>query len=302
MKNKIELRLTDFIKNIRNKPGLYKFLKCSGCAFIFRHLGAIYYFLRFGKKKKIIIDGTPFTFAILDDTTRNFFHDPYWFGKLYEKDFTHHFIKSLENCKCFIDVGSNFGFFSIIAGKILDKQKGVVHAIEIDSDNINRMKSSVRLNHLDNITIHHKAVGDSSRLVDYFCRGSSTNTLKLANDKGLYRKRSIPMVSLDDLVEENKLKPDIIKIDIEGAEYLALLGMTKILNLNNIKIYCEVHLHKGDGSLSAFGHSINDVLKLLKKHGFTIEQIGHRQNCKITQQVVHDAKDIAESVMLYAHH
>ncbi|MFH1875592.1 MAG: FkbM family methyltransferase [Candidatus Omnitrophota bacterium] len=286
---------------VKERPRLYIFLKITGLLYIHRYLRDFYHLLRYGRKKEIIINGMSFMFPIMDNATRNFFFDPCWLGEIWEKDVVHHFIKNLEGCSCFIDIGAHVGFYSLIAAKIIAPRGGVVHAVEMDLDNITRLKSAIRLNNLNNITVHHAAIGDHQGEVEYSCCGAECNTLNIGSDKRVYTKRSVQMITLDNLVATERLNPDIIKIDVEGAEYLVLLGMRKALRLNNLKIYCEAHLHQDRGSLSSFGHSPKDVVQVLKEYSYTIEQIGLKQGSKIKQGIIHDLQDTKENVMLFIH-
>ena len=49
------------------------------------------------------------------------------------------------------------------------------------------------------------------------------------------------MITLDDYCTVNKLVPDLIKIDVEGAEYLVLNGSRNTLTKSSPEIFLSVH-------------------------------------------------------------
>lgn len=177
-----------------------------------------------------------------------------------------------------------------------------MHAIEMDFDNIRRTKANVRLNGLRNVSIHHVALGNEIGTVEYYRRESFRHTLGISKEEqNHFQKVSVPMVTLDSLADELAFQPDIIKIDVEGAEFLVLQGMRKILNQERLEIYCEVHIEEEQGGLGTFGHSIQDVWGIFKDHGFRMHEIPLRQNSSSPQtHFLNRVDEITRSTMIYA--
>jgi FkbM family methyltransferase len=194
------------------------------------------------------------------------------------------------------------GYYSVLAGKILATQGGVVHAIEMDADNANRIRKNLRLNNLRNVSIHEVALGDHVGSVEYYRCGSFRNTLEVSSDEqDQYSIASVLMTTSDLLVAEQAINPEIIKIDVEGAEYIVLQGMEKLLSESQLEIYCEVHIDETNGGLASFGHSINDVWKILERHNYRIWEIPLRKDSKQSNiRIINDVREIIESTMLYA--
>ena len=56
-----------------------------------------------------------------------------------------------------------------------------------------------------------------------------------------FEHRSVPTTRIDSLIAKGEKPPDVIKIDIEGAEYLALKGGRKLLSEKKPLLLLEVH-------------------------------------------------------------
>lgn len=287
---------------IRRHLRLHHLLRVTGVRSLYQVVHETVSSLKYGRQRRVVVSDVELLFSVRDDASRDFFFHPYWFGELYEKEVTVRLAKQLRECQCFVDVGAHMGFYTILAAKMMADRGGVVHAIEMDIDNIRRTRESVDLNRLDNVVIHHVAVGDRIGTAEYYRCGSPVNSLVVTpNHQELYTRTTVRMTTLDTLTEQTGIEPDIVKIDVEGAEYLVLRGMENLLKQSHLKIYCEVHLHQGGrGSLSASGHTVQEVFDLLKHHGFLVKQLPLRQDSHCEGGVVQSASEIVESTMLYA--
>lgn len=286
---------------IGKHPTIYRTLEILGVRKIYEAVRETNIYLRLSGAKKIVIEGIEMLFTQQDAQSRIFFNHPFFSGELYEREVAHHLANRLKNAKCFVDVGANMGFYSVLAGKILSQRGGMVHAIEMDAENVNRIRANLRLNGLRNVIIHEIALGDQSGTVEYYRCGSFRNTLEVSvNDRERYEQVSVPMTTLDSLLSEMEIAPDVIKIDVEGAEYLVLKGMNATM-MSPIDIYCEVHIDETEGGLASFGHTIDDVWSLLQRHNYQLWEIPLREDSRHSGvRKLKVVSDIDESTMLYA--
>lgn len=84
-----------------------------------------------------------------------------------------------------------------------------------------------------------------------FAVSSSTGKLYFTNDGNSCTNHvakedeanviAVEALSLDAFCKQHRVVPDVIKVDIEGAEYWALQGMEQLLKDNNINVLMEVH-------------------------------------------------------------
>ena len=165
-------------------------------------------------------------------------------------------IRKLKTNHCFLDIGSNIGYFSLLAS-ILVKMNGRVIAFEPIKKLYKQIKFSKKINSYNNIKIYNFGLSDKNikekiylqekniasssiykkNILNFsFYRGFIFK--KLFETKNLIKFENIVLKKLDNLI---KCKVDFIKIDVEGEEYEALLGMKQILKKYKPKLIIEIN-------------------------------------------------------------
>lgn len=129
----------------------------------------------------------------------------------------------------FVDVGANIGLHAIRGARAVGQQGRVV-CIEPNPDNVELLELTMVANGFDHVTVRPAAASDRRGIVPLHARRGQSNatveqgTIRWASDVQL----EVPSVRLDDeLGDLDRL--DLVKIDIEGAEPLALAGMRDTL-------------------------------------------------------------------------
>jgi len=146
----------------------------------------------------------------------------YWLGT-YELDRQKLFKKAVKEGDIIFDIGAQAGFYSLLAAELAG-EKGKIFSFEPFPENVAYLKKNIGLNGYENIFVVEAAVSDKSGVV-YFERGESNFTGKIGGS-GL----KIKSVSLDDLIEKGDLpEPDVLKIDVEGAELAVLKGASIVI-------------------------------------------------------------------------
>lgn len=151
-------------------------------------------------------------------------------------------LDSLNSGDAFFDVGANVGFFSILAGRIVGST-GAVYAFEPVPQNAFRVENNARLNNLHNIEVMKIALsnhcGKSELLL---ARHSGGAVLKGAGIPPDYTESlEVEVYTMDAVLEKEQLRPpDLIKIDVEGAELDVLRGMSGIIRKYGPRIIIEV--------------------------------------------------------------
>jgi FkbM family methyltransferase len=134
-----------------------------------------------------------------------------------------------------VDAGANIGLFSLLASYRTGKE-GVVLAIEPNPQNFQRLVSLVERNHLDNVRVFPYALGAPGQS-EAWMAGDGIRSRVVGTSTGQYAVRS---VTLDDLVREQRVRPTLLKMDIEGSECGAFEGLKE--NLRHLRaVSIEIH-------------------------------------------------------------
>tara|TARA_B100000795_G_scaffold217399_1_gene171383 strand:- start:3854 stop:4837 length:984 start_codon:yes stop_codon:yes gene_type:complete len=145
-------------------------------------------------------------------------------------------IKKLD-IKNFLDLGSFMGYYACFASKYFDKELNV-YAIESNPKYSDYIKKSLIENDFKNIKIINEILSNSEE--DLFVHKEGVYNTNITN-KEIQVKKSI---TLDKICTEQKINPELIKIDVHGAEGKVLLGSKNILQ-NLVKvILLELHTTK----------------------------------------------------------
>ncbi|MGC1377381.1 MAG: FkbM family methyltransferase [Anaerolineales bacterium] len=143
------------------------------------------------------------------------------------------------------DVGANIGYITLMMAHHVGP-RGRVFAFEALPANVERIQKNVALNNLDNVTIVSAAVIDKSAPVTFYVH-ESVGMGKAAGSAGRREERykaeiSVPGLSLDDFVyDQGNTAPEVVKMDIEGGELLALPGMMRLLREVRPLLLLELH-------------------------------------------------------------
>jgi FkbM family methyltransferase len=141
----------------------------------------------------------------------------------------------LEPGDSMIDAGANLGLYSIAAAHAVGRTARVV-AVEPSPDLARSIIDSVRLLGLESVIVAQVCIGESHGETEYFVAHANQPTgeqsRRIAPEAvARYARTSVKMLTLDCLAAEHfgRTSPAFIKIDIEGAERLALAGAADLL-------------------------------------------------------------------------
>ena len=183
----------------------------------------------------------------------------------------------MEENETFVDVGANVGSYSLmVANEYKDRAVKVI-AIEAHPDNYKALCRNIQCNKFENVIIPiNKVVSNYKGLVDMYERSHDgtrvdSEMYSVCNDQRIDaynilhpsgKSLEIECDTLDNVLLNYRV--DVIKMDVEGAEVLALESTTKTLERIR-KIVVEIH---GDKS--------EDVKQVLRTHGFKVESINEK--------------------------
>jgi FkbM family methyltransferase len=183
-----------------------------------------------------LLKGRPFRCSLRDERE-------YWLGS-WERD-TQEVARSwIGQDATVFDIGLHKGFFTLIAASLAGPE-GKVVAFEPHPANRQCAAANLALNSdlEKRVTIEPVAISDQAGTERFNCGhdGSSMASLtRLGHETGS-RIVEVPTISLDEYVSRHAIRPDFLKMDIEGAELLALRGMSMTLSEIRPVILIEIH-------------------------------------------------------------
>ncbi len=154
--------------------------------------------------------------------------------RTYEQHVTACMRPLLQPGQVFVDVGANIGYFTLLAAANVGPT-GHVHAFEPGRKNCDLLQLSLAANGFDHVTLHPMAVADIDGTVG-FSIGDSNGGIDRHNPTN--RPFQVPAVRLDAFLQDQP-RIDLVKMDVEGAEGLALAGMAQLLRRHQPVIFTE---------------------------------------------------------------
>jgi FkbM family methyltransferase len=186
----------------------------------------------------------------------------------YEAHMIRFFQRVLRPGMTLIDVGANIGLFSLLAAKAVG-EKGRVYSIEPRGENARLLLHSADLNGFTNIHLLPTAVGESNAYSLYRTHIGGNGSLLTKPDAGFNVPsilhptcQVVPLARLDDIISG---PVDVIKLDIEGAEAMALRGAAKIIRTYRPLITSEASAEML-GRVSSI--TLRDYLLLTRNEGY----------------------------------
>ena len=205
--------------------------------------------------------------AIFDPATK----DLLYYKDNYEPPISSLFCSMLEEGMVVLDIGASLGYYTLLAAKRVG-DKGEVIAFEPDPVAFRGLLENIRINGWKNVRAFQFAVSDSKgerRM------GNVTAHKSFAIENDTIGIITVNTISLDSFLD---VDPDIIKIDVDGAELEVIKGMKDILNKGKAKIICEVT----PSHLSSLGHRAEEIEKILKQYNYNIYSITERGLIPVT--------------------
>lgn len=171
----------------------------------------------------------------------------------------------------FVDLGANEGYFSVVAAQRCGNEGRVV-AIEPQLRLLPILQENLRLNHLHTVRVLNVAVTDHSGEVTLHL----TPTMN-SGASGLYRSAKYPLSTqtaaartLAQILDDEELpRVDLMKVDIEGFEYEALLGSRSVFADRRIRVLA-LELHPT--ILASRGKDAREIVAMLEAAGYALTQ------------------------------
>jgi FkbM family methyltransferase len=187
---------------------------------------------------------------------------------IYEIHVQRGLVRILNSGSVLYDVGANVGFFTLLGAKLVGNA-GAVIAFEPSRDNRRALTALCNSNGVRNVELVSEAVsaadGDA-----YFAVDSSHAQGHLAGGQEAGGKK-VFTVTLDSFANTHQA-PQVVLMDIEGAEYDALRGARKLLSQERAPAWIiEVHSSENDklvrGIMEGAGYALTTLVPPVPRVG-----------------------------------
>ena len=184
-------------------------------------------------------------------------------SQFHEHEVLQDVLAEIESGDVFYDIGANFGRYTCVVGAC--SQNITLYAVEPHPDNVEILSQNIDLNRVDAVVIQ-SAIGKESETVAMNIDTHPAKHQLASGDSNPQDSIEVPVNTGDAIVQEgNRTPPDVLKIDVEGAEYDVLDGWRTTLSDGNCRaIYIELHPF----GIENFGATENQVISLLSELGY----------------------------------
>jgi FkbM family methyltransferase len=168
----------------------------------------------------------------------------------------------------FVDVGANFGTFSLLGSRLVGSS-GKVVAIEPQARLAAMIEESLMLSQIHNCTVERVAcgsvAGERTLLVPSDDSGRAGFFAGFSGRPG-HAEQRVVVTTLDALMERHRgPEPALIKIDVEGSEIDVLMGAERTISWGHPSIMIEMN----PWSASAAGHAPAEIIDRLMSLGYS---------------------------------
>lgn len=194
------------------------------------------------------------------------------------------FVRStLKPGQSFIDVGANIGWFTILGARAVGPM-GHVYAVEPRPPTCERLRMSVAENGYRHVNVLQAALGAAPgrMAVASLLAGRNPGATWLVATDALnaqfragYERFDVDVIRLDDVAPD---RCDLLKIDVEGAEYLALCGATETIRRCRPIIVSEIN---AEPLKQVSGVSPDEYVQFVEGLGYRTHAVSERGSSQI---------------------
>jgi len=173
----------------------------------------------------------------------------YWRG-VYERDLARQIGRAVKPGMVCYDCGANVGYFTLLFSRLVGA-RGHVFSFEPLPGNAAHIRRHVLMNRRPNVTVLELALADYSGKAGFSVSGS---TSKIEAEGEI----EVACATLDSL---GLPPPNVVKVDVEGAELLLIRGAERTIRSHRPTIFMSLHIpipvaHDLAGRLRSIGYEV----------------------------------------------
>ncbi len=163
-----------------------------------------------------------------------------------------------------VDAGANCGIYTVAAGKLVG-DTGKVIAFEPGERTASVLEYNIKLNGLSNVRLYRAALADRDGKARLYHHEGPVARSIAAGDRGQDGFDDVSTITLDSMAQrEGITRIDFLKMDIEGAEELALRGAESILSKSHPVVVFEMN----PSAVVRFGLAADGAWRHLQRLGY----------------------------------
>ncbi|MDF5727467.1 MAG: FkbM family methyltransferase [Rhizonema sp. PD38] len=180
---------------------------------------------------------------------------------LYEYDEMNFLLQYLRDEDSFIDIGANVGVYTLIAASKI--KHGSIYSFEALPKNFTRLEENLKINQFEQVKPYAVAVSDLIGITSLNL--AERDSMPFITLTATENTITVPTDTLDNLLKNQSLANlTLAKMDIEGAEILAIKGATYLLKQQRPYVW----ILEINDAVNNFGHQKQDVVDLLQDYGY----------------------------------
>lgn len=210
------------------------------------------------------------------------YRDLYIYGVM-EKDELYFWKKFIDDGDIVIDVGANFGYWTMVASKLVGTSGKVISFEPIDTT-YKIISKNITTSKLKNVDLYKVGLSNENKQATFHI--SSMDGIGGSSTQGLHsvvnfnQEQEVTLVSLDTFI--NLKKPiSLIKLDIEGGELFALYGMEKIIKSDNPILTFEWNILTSEG----MGYHPEKIVRYLKTLNYEINIVKNKKLIQFNSEI-----------------
>lgn len=186
-----------------------------------------------------------------------------------------------------LDLGANIGYYTLLFSGLVGDE-GRVFAFEPDPANFAILKKNVRVNRCRNVIMVPRAVSNKSGFLNLYRCDDDAGDHRVYDSGDGRSAHEVECVRLDDYFAPGE-RVDFIKMDLQGAEWGAIEGASRLIRSNpGLRIISE-YWPKG---LKISGIDPRDYPRMLMDQGFALFRMSELDK---TLEQVHDADALSRA-------
>ena len=206
----------------------------------------------------------------------------YFLGRWYDLEVQLFIADVVRSGETIVDVGANRGNFALAASHVVGS-RGKVICFEPNPNCVKSLNDEIELNKICNITLHQFGLADKDDILSLTVPLINSGEGSFGDSD--YEDNLIITAEVhrgDDILSEEE--PSLIKIDVEGFEPKAILGLSKTIKRCLPVVITEVaasHLERAHSS-------VEDLMNTMEKLGYrgfklALKKVGRRYDWCLTE-------------------